>query len=297
MQRIELRENSVTRKVWMMAIDTKTRQGGVSRKFSGGRMSVFVVLASLILAFAHASAQQATTTAPDPGDPRGRVLLQQMVTALGGNAWLDIKDSVTEGRTAAFYLGAPTEQIMPFVQLHRAPDEDRIELTKKRDVLEIFTPTEGVEITYKGRQYLAKEQVESMLRRRKHSVEAVARVWMKDPSATIFYMGTSIVGRRQADRVRIVNAQNDNVTLELDTETHLPLRRTFRWRNATYKDFDEDSEEYDAYQPVQGFQTAFNVTRYHNDDMVEQRYIVSVQYNVGLPDSLFEPAAVPIPKN
>jgi hypothetical protein len=258
---------------------------------------VRLLLLGLLLTGA-AAAQQAATPLPTApaDDAKARLLLQQMVAALGGDAWLDIQDSVTHGKVAAFYLGNPTEQITPFWQLHRAPDDDRIELTKKRDVIEIFTPAQGVEITYKGRQYLPQDQVDDRLRRRAHSVEAVARVWMKDPAATYFYMGTELVGRRQADKVRIVNAANDNVTLDLDTESHLPLSRTFRWRNSTYKDFDDDREEYDGYQPVQGFQTAFNITRYRNGDLAEQRYIISVQYNTGLPASIFQPADVPLPR-
>jgi hypothetical protein len=220
-----------------------------------------------------------------------------MVAALGGSEWLAIQDSVTQGRMASFFQGRPTEQLTEFQLLHRAPDLDRYELTKKRDVIDIFTPKVGVEITFKGRQYLPQADVDSVLRRRAHSVEAVAHVWMKDPTATFFTLGTELVGRRQADIVRIVNAQNDNVTLDLDTETHLPLRRSFRWRNPTYKDFDEDSEEYDAYQTVQGFPTPFTVTRYHNGDMTEQRFILNVDYNVGLDPGLFDPTAVPIPQN
>jgi len=279
----------------MMAIDTMTRKSTVSRGFFRRHLPLLLLLAAA-LACAAARGQQ-TTTPADPGDLKGRLLLQQMVTALGGDAWLDIHDSVTQGSMAAFFQGNPTGQITAFWQLHRAPNEDRLELTKKRDIIDIFTPTQGVEITYKGRQYLPQTIVDSVLRRRAHSVEAVARVWMKDPAATVFYLGTEVVGRRQADKVRIVNAQNDNVTLDLDTETHLPLRRTFRWRNATYKDFDEDSEEYDAYQVVEGFQTPFTITRYHNGEMVEQRYITDVDYNTVLPADLFEPATVPIPKN
>ena len=290
-----------------MALDTKSRRSEVSREFLRGNLPVFGALLCLFLAFAHAprqvqaqqspAASAATPNNTDPGDPKARLLLQQMVTALGGSEWLAIQDSVTQGRTASFFQGSPTGQLIDFWLLHRAPDEDRIELTKRRDVIDIYTPKVGVEITYKGRQYLPQTDVDDMLRRRAHSVEAVAHVWMKDPSATFFYMGTEIVGRRQADIVRIVNAQNDNVTLDLDTETHLPLRRTFRWRDPTYKDYDEDSEEYDAYQTVQGFPTPFTITRYHNGDMVAQRYIISVDYNVGLEPDLFDPVAVPIPQN
>jgi hypothetical protein len=286
----------------MMALDIKTRRTPVSREFLRGFLPAFAAFLCLMLASVHAAAQQTlasspATAAPDPGDPKARLLLQQMVAALGGSEWLAIQDSVTQGRTASFFHGNPNGQITPYWALHRAPDEDRIELTSKRDVIDIFTPKVGVEITFKGRQYLPQADMDSVLRRRAHSIEAVAHVWMKDPSATVFYMGTELVGRRQADIVRIVNAQNDNVTLDLDTETHLPLRRSFRWRNATYKDFDEESEEYDAYQTIQGFPTPLTVSRYQNGDLVNQHFILTVDYNVGLPADLFDPAAVPIPQN
>jgi hypothetical protein len=269
-------------------------------------LPIFGALLCLFPAFAQTPQQIQTQQAPataatpavniaDPGDPRARLLLQQMVTALGGSGWLAIRDSVAQGRTASFFQGNPTEQLTEFQQLHLAPDQDRIELNKQHDVIEIFTPKVGVEITFKGRQYLPQAAVDDVIRRRAHSIEAIGHVWMKDPTSIFFYMGTELVGRRQADIVRIVNAQNDNVTLDLDTETHLPLRRTFRWRNATYKDFDEDSEEYDTYQTVQGFPTPFNVTRYHNGELVAQRYIVHMDYNVDLDPALFDPAGVPVP--
>jgi hypothetical protein len=284
----------MTRKVWMMATDSTVHPSKMSREFWRRFPAVWLAILGLMLTCAGVRAQQAAAPAQD--DAKGRELLQAMVTALGGDAWLNLKDSVIHGRTAAFYLGAPTEQIVPYWQMHRASGEERMEYTKKRDIIQIIAGGKGVEITYKGRQYLPQDNVDDVLRRRAHSVEAVARVWMKDPTATVFYMGTDTVGRRQADKIRIVTAQNDNVTLELDKENHLPLRRIFRWRNTTYKDFDEDEEEYDGYQPVQGIQTPFNITRYHNGELTQQRYIVDVRYNVGLPDAMFDAATVPLPK-
>jgi hypothetical protein len=89
--------------------------------------------------------------------------------------------------------------------------------------------------------------------------------------------------------VTILSANNDAVTLELDATSHLPLRRIFEWRNTTFKDFDEDREEYDDYHTVQGLPTAFTLTRYHNGDMASQRFLSKVEYNVGLSPDLFNP--------
>ena len=40
--------------------------------------------------------------------------------------------------------------------------------------------------------------------------------------------GTTMVERRMADKVTVLSANNDAVTIELDATTHLPLRRTFK---------------------------------------------------------------------
>ena len=70
------------------------------------------------------------------------------------------------------------------------------------------------------------------------------------------------------------------------------MRRTFQWRNPQFKDFDEYVEEYDDYHTFQGLPTAMTVTSYKNGDMVGQRYLTKVTYNVPADPSLFDPSAV-----
>ena len=41
----------------------------------------------------------------------------------------------------------------------------------------------------------------------------------------------------------------------MDAQTHLPLRRSFEWRDPVYKDKNTDAEEYDDYHTVDGFPT------------------------------------------
>ena len=36
------------------------------------------------------------------------------------------------------------------------------------------------------------------------------------------------------------------MTIQMDVQTHLPLRRTFQWRDPVYKDKNTDAEEYDG---------------------------------------------------
>jgi hypothetical protein len=87
--------------------------------------------------------------------------------------------------------------------------------------------------------------------------------------------------------VTLISAKNDSVTIQMDLETHLPLRRTFQWRDPLYKDKNEDAEEYDNYRPVDGFPTPYNTTRFKNGDMVNQRFLFKAFYNQSLPADQF----------
>ncbi len=263
-----------------------------------------VLLCSGAWLHAHAQASQipsasGTVGAPAAGqeDKRGRVLLDQMLAALGGDAWLHRRTVLLHGHTASFFRGEPTLSTVDFWDYRQFADAgaappvaeaERIEFTKKRDVVQIWTATNGYEITYKGTKPLPKDQVEEYLRRRAHSLEVVLNSWLKQPDVVVLYEGTTSVERRMADKVTLLAANNEAVTLELDASSHLPLRRTFQSRNAQFKDFDEDSEQYDDYHLLQGVQTPLTISRYHNGDLANQRFIIDVTYGVAVTPEMFD---------
>ena len=239
------------------------------------------------------SAAPVPTTGTTP-EQRGRILVDQMIEALGGPLWLNRSTLYEEGHTAAFFRGAPTGSVVDFwsfrqFPLNGQPDIERVEYTKKRDVVHIFTPAVGYEVTYKGKIYLPAEQIADHNRRWAHSLEEVVHVWLKQPGVIILAEGTAMVERRMVDKVSILSPNNDTVVLELDTTTHLPLRRTYQSRNNQFKDLDEDAEEYDDYHTIQGFPTPFAITRYHNGDMNSQLFIKKVEYGKPMPPELFNP--------
>ncbi len=82
-----------------------------------------------------------------------------------------------------------------------------------------------------------------------------------------------------AEQVTLISAQNEAITILMDKQTHLPLRRSFEWRDPLYKDKNLDAEEYDDYHTVNGFPTPFTTTRFKNGDMTRQQYLDKVTYN------------------
>jgi hypothetical protein len=218
---------------------------------------------------------------------QARAELDLMVKALGGDAWLNMKNREYQGRRAGFYHGKPSGATVEYWEILASPDHERFEFTKHRDVVQIYNGTEGWEVIYSGKKELPKDQVEDYMRRRDHSIETVVKTWLKDPATILIYEGQHLAESHMADQVTLISAQNEAVTILMDSQSHLPLRRSFQWRDPLYKDKDEDAEEYDNYRPVDGFQTPFNITRFRNGDMVRQEFLFKAIYNQALPADEF----------
>ena len=70
--------------------------------------------------------------------------------------------------------------------------------------------------------------MDDFLRRRDHSIETAIKVWLKDPKTILVYEGQHMAERHLAEQVTLISAQNEAVTILMDAQTHLPLRRSFR---------------------------------------------------------------------
>jgi hypothetical protein len=205
------------------------------------------------------------------------------VQALGGQAWLKMKNQMRQGHVAAFYQGKPNAGTTKYWEFHAWPDRDRIEFTTHRDVVQFYLGRTGSEVTYKGKAPLPQDQVDDYLRRRDHSIETAVKLWLNDPKTILIYEGQHLAARHLADQVTLISPENEAITILMDTQTHLPLRRSFEWRDPVYKDKNVDAEEYDDYHTMDGFPTPFTITRFKNDDMTRQYFLDHVSYNQELP--------------
>jgi hypothetical protein len=220
---------------------------------------------------------------------QARTLLDQAIQALGGQAYLNIHDTQLQGRTYSFHHGRPTSNGVLFWRFVEYPDKERVEVTPQRDVAALYIGDKGYELTYKGAHELEKKDLDDYLRRRRLSLETVLRTWVNDPSVALFYEGNALAGNLPAQQVTLINAKNEAVSLYFDVDTHLPIKKTYKWRDPVDKERNVEEEIYDNYKPVQGVMTPYSFTRYFNGDMQNQRFVNSVQYNQGLNQAMFDP--------
>jgi hypothetical protein len=241
----------------------------------------------LLLAATPVTRTQTSDDAADKNTKQARAALDAMVQAMGGPAWLNMKNMMRQGHVAGFDHGQPGEGTTDYWDYHAWPDRDRIDFTKHRDVVQFYIGREGWEVTYRGRKALPQEQVDDYMRRRDHSIETVVKTWLNDPKTILVYEGQRLAERHLADQVTLISAQNEAVTIQMDTQTHLPLRRTFEWRDPVFKDKNLDAEEYDDYHTFDGIPTAFTITRFKNSEIIRQYFLVHVTYNQDLPSDFW----------
>jgi hypothetical protein len=246
-----------------------------------------VVLAALMLATPSTTQTQAADEAGAKNAQQARAVLDAMVRALGGPAWLNMKNMMRQGHVAGFDHGRPEEGTTEYWEFHAWPDQDRIEYTKHRDVVQFYLGRAGWEVTYRGKKALPQEQVDDYLRRRDHSIETVVKSWLNDPRTILVYDGQRLAERHPADQVTLISPQNESVTIQMDTQTHLPLRRTFEWRDPVFKDKNLDAEEYDDYHTFNGYPTPFTITRFKNQEIIRQYFLVHVSCNQQLPSDFW----------
>ena len=107
---------------------------------------------------------------------------------------------------------------MLFWRFYKFPDRDRVELTKKRDVVYVYRGDKGFEITYKGTRTDDPKAVSDYLRRREYSLDWVIRKWLSQPGIALFYEGHTIAAQKDTEQVTIMTASNQSVTLYIDQQ-------------------------------------------------------------------------------
>jgi hypothetical protein len=233
-----------------------------------------------------ATAQNAPVAQENAG--KAQAIVNQAIQALGGQAYLNLQNMSQQGRTYSFHRGEATSAGVLFWRFVKFPDRERVEMTKQRDVAYVYNGDKGYEVTFKGTAALDTKILDEYLRRREHSLEWVLRRWINEPGVALFYDGPAVAADKPADQISILNSKNDSVTLYFDTTTHLPVKKTYSWRDPSDNLRNTEDEIYDAYRPTQGIMTPYSVTRFYNGEMSNQRFLNTVTYKDALNDTMFD---------
>lgn len=258
------------------------------------------IVALLCLCLASLIGQQMPAPNPPEKAPnnqdKARAIVDQMVQALGGQAYLTVQDYYAEGRVGSFH-NESLEGWNLYYRYWKWPEKERTEVTKQRDVVRLYLGDKAYEITYKGIQPLdpeKDERVKQALLRRHYSLENVLRQWLSEPGILLLDEGPSISEGLMAEKITIINSKNESVTLLVSPDTHLPLEKRFSTRDPRYRERDEETTIYGNWKIIQGVNTPRVLLTRRNGETLVQEITLNITYNTHPADSLFDPAVAKI---
>ena len=233
------------------------------------------------------AAQDNVVLMPEQSAVKAKQLLQQGIDALGGSAYLNMRDMTCTGRASQFGHSGELDGFETFVNYVEPPTMDRTENLPQRNLIDVYNGDKGwtldrggvseAPITDLARfQDNVRKDLFNILKNRIHEDGMIFR-----------YAGLDIVDLHEVDWVEMVDADDRTIRIAFERETHLPLRKTVQTRDPKTRNVTEEIELFSNYHPITGIQTPFQIERDRNGQKIYQIFFDKCEYNTGLSASLF----------
>jgi len=265
----------------------------VRLKYAGNLRGI-LVLAALLGALPAQSlhAQNPDSMMPEERAAKGKQVLDQLITALGGPTYLDIRESNCEGRLAQFGHSGELTGYTPFKVYWRYPDKNRTDFSKKGVIVNVYNGDRGWTLDRGGITELSTVAVADFQEQARRDINNLLRVRLKEPGMTIRYGGTDVVDLRTVDWVEIADTEQRDFRLAVDRSTHFLVRTVVTLADDTSPDRSVETHIYTNYQLMDGVQTPLQITLDRNGRRVNQVFFQSCKYNPGFSDDFFTKAAL-----
>ncbi|HLY18615.1 MAG TPA: hypothetical protein VKR61_15390 [Bryobacteraceae bacterium] len=228
---------------------------------------------------------------------KGKRIVDQAVSALGGQAFLSMRNRVESGRIYGFYheklsgLGVSTlyTQYSP----RTASPEGSLGLRvrdargKKLDDVYLYGDGLGFEITFRGARPLADAVVNQFKLGTLHNIFYILRQRLEEPGMIFESRGSDFYENRPVEIVDITDSNNDLVTVYFDQSTRLPTWQHYYRKDPIDNEKLEEVTIFGKYREVSGVVWPFTIRRERNGEKVFEMYSESVEINKDLQDSLF----------
>lgn len=230
---------------------------------------------------------------------KGRSLIDRMIQALGGDAFLKMRTRTEFGRAYSFYReelsGLSIARIYTqFIDADEKPGSELRELQrqvfgKKQEAAVIFMPGQAYEVTFRGAKPLSDDRVKQFRETTLHDIFYILRERLQEPGLAFESRGHDVVENQPVEIVDVFDAENRNVTVWLNADTHLPVKQRFYKRDIATRDKLEEVTRYSKYQAAgHGVLWPFDIQRERDTEKIFELYSEKVTVDDNLAPSLFQ---------
>src|SRR3989475_9144685 len=183
------------------------------------------ILARYSCVFAALSLCLFLMTNPAEGQTEPIQLIDQMIDALGGPAFLDVKDIHTTGRFFAFTRGQLSGSDI-FSDYIKFPDMERVEFGPlTRRTTQINRGKEGWKIAGKKTpETQSAGETEEFLKGGKTSLDYVLRFTLKERLTTVQSLPSEMIDFKRVDVVELREPDKNRIRFYIPHDTHVPTK-------------------------------------------------------------------------
>jgi hypothetical protein len=235
-----------------------------------------------------AGASPPTALAGPRFDSTSKGVLDKVIQALGGQAFLNYKTISSRGRFFSIYEGE-TMGFAPYVSEAEPPDKRRFAYGKGQQIILLNNGDRGWQ---QDRFGLIRQKVENVQRWQiavRYSLEGLLRRVVREPGSLILDGGTDFVDLLPASALDISDSRRVQIKLYFQRTNYLPVRISYRIQNPQTRDWDEFADSYSEYREIQGIQTPMRIVRYVNGERALEYFLNAAEYNKEFPPDYFEP--------
>jgi len=259
-----------------------------------------------------AAAQRPDTLMPEQSIAKGKQILSDLINALGGPGYTEVRESQCEGRRVLFgHNGEPVGNI-GFVDYRRYPDKDRTEYIGKgrHSILPYLIGIDGLDWSHggivitlyngdhawtfdrSGVNELPATSISDFQEQVKRNVDNLLRLRLKEPGLDIRFGGNDTVDLKQVDWVEITDSQERKFRLAVDRFTHFLVRSAVITKDEETQQINEDVSIYTNYQLKDSVWTPLQISREHNGRRSVQIFYDTCKFNPGFSGDIFDKSSL-----
>jgi len=238
-------------------------------------------------------------TVPTRGQDEEKIqkLFQGAIEKMGGQAYLDVRDMVSDGNYFYFDRDGNSSGLIKFIDNTKLPDKSRFELgnSKKSKDIQVFNLEKGEGWILEGQKETREatpDEMKDFKNAVKHSPDTIFRYRYKDPENKLFYLGPGEGSEVTFEIVKLLDPENDEVTIYFDRLSQLPAKLEYRSMDKRGVQL-RSVIEYSQWHVIQGVNTPLRIDTNVNGRRSSQQFIVRITYNNNLGDDVFSKPVPP----
>lgn len=241
--------------------------------------------------------------AADPAVEKGKQIVADAVAALGGDAFLKMRNRLEEGRVYSFYndklSGLSRAKI--YTQYLDTPSSkglavrERQLFGKDEDTSIVFDENgEGWDVTFRGARPLPPATMQRYIESTPRNILYLLRHRLKEPGMIIEATGTEVLVNEPVNIVDFTDKDNRTVTVYFHYSTKLPIRQKFFRRDPQTRERFEEVTLFSKYRDVGGgVKWPWAIRRERDGEKIYEIFSEKVTVNQDFKESVFQlPAGI-----